>query len=150
MLPGRKTVLPAKAHAKISMRLVPDQDPQEIGELFRQYVTQIAPPTVKISMTFEGAPASITNWKMPAMQAAIAAYRDVFGREPIFMREGGSIPVVGQFQAHLGIETVLMGFGLHDDRIHSPNERFYLPNFFRGIETAIRFLAYYGGGETGA
>lgn len=149
MQPGRKTVLPAKAHAKISMRLVPDQDPQEIGELFRQYVQQIAPPTVKISLSYEGAPASMTDWKMPAMQAAIAAYREVFGREPIFMREGGSIPVVGQFQTYLGVETVLMGFGLHDDRIHSPNERFYLPNFFRGIDTSIRFLAYYSQAQAG-
>jgi len=69
---------------------------------------------------------------------------DAFGKEPIFMREGGSIPVVGQFQEFLGLETVLMGFGLPDDKIHAPNERFYLPNFFKGIETSIRFLSELG------
>lgn len=142
--PGRMTVLPARVHAKISMRLVPDQQPKKIAALFEQYIRQIAPPTVKIEMNFEGSTASISDWQMPAMQAAISAYWAVFDREPIFMREGGSIPVVGQFQQYLGLETVLMGFGLPGDRIHSPNERFYLPNFYRGIETSIHFLAAYG------
>lgn len=142
--PGRMTVLPSRVHAKISMRLVPDQNPRKVAALFEQYIRQIAPPTVKIEMNFEGSSASISDWKMPAMQAAISAYRSVFDREPVFMREGGSIPVVGQFQQYLGLETVLMGFGLPGDRIHSANERFYLPNFYRGIETAIHFLAAYG------
>lgn len=142
--PGRMTVLPARVHAKISMRLVPDQQPKKIAALFEQYIRQIAPPTVKIEMNFEGSTASISDWQMPAMRAAISAYWAVFDREPIFMREGASIPVVGQFQQYLGLETVLMGFGLPGDRIHSPNERFYLPNFYRGIETSIHFLAAYG------
>ena len=77
------------------------------------------------------------------MKAASAAYTRAFGREPVYMREGGSIPVVSDFQRHLGLETVLMGFGLPGDRLHSPNERFYLPNFFRGIQTSIHFLAEY-------
>jgi acetylornithine deacetylase/succinyl-diaminopimelate desuccinylase-like protein len=142
---GMKTVLPARAHAKISMRLVPDQKPKEIYEQLRNYVQQIAPPSVRVRCQFmHGAPASITDYNIPAIQAAAAAYEQVFGREPVYIREGGSIPVVGLFQEHLGLETVMMGFGLPDDCIHSPNERFYLPNFYRGIETAILFLDEYG------
>ncbi|RMG89408.1 MAG: dipeptidase [Chloroflexi bacterium] len=139
--PGAKTVLPSTVHAKISMRLVPDQDPEEIGRLFTQYVHQITPPSVRINVqVVHGAPASITNLDIPAMKAAATAYTKIFGREPVYMREGGSIPVVAEFQTHLGLETILMGFGLPDDRIHAPNERIYLPNFYRGIQTSIQFL----------
>lgn len=142
---GGKTVLPSSVHAKISMRLVPDQDPAQIRAAFVEYVQAIAPPSVTVTVSGgHGAPASITDYNIPAMRAAAAAYAAGFGREPVFMREGGSIPVVGQFQENLGLETVLMGFGLHDDHIHSPNERFYLPNYYRGIETSIHFLAEYG------
>ena len=142
---GGKTVLPSKVHAKISMRLVPDQDPDEIAQLYRNYIRKITPPSVTVEVTTGGgAPASITDFNIPAMKAASAAYAHVFGREPVFMREGGSIPVVSQFQQFLGLETVLMGFGLPGDKIHAPNERFYLANFYRGIQTSIRFLAEYG------
>jgi acetylornithine deacetylase/succinyl-diaminopimelate desuccinylase-like protein len=142
--PGGKTVLPSKVHAKISMRLVPDQDPHEIARLYEQFIREIAPPSVEITVTTRGAaPASITDYNIPAMKAASSAYAQVFGREPVLMREGGSIPVISQFQQHLGLETVLMGFGLPGDKIHSPNERFYLPNYYRGIQTSIRFLAEY-------
>lgn len=142
---GRKTVLPAKAHAKISMRLVPDQDPAVLAERFTAYVEEIAPPGVEVKVTVAGmGRPSITDYEIPPMRAAAAAYAEVFGREPLFTREGGSIPVVGQFQRHLGLETVLMGFGLPGDKIHSPNENFYLPNFYRGIETVITFLEEYG------
>ncbi len=142
---GGKTVLPSKVHAKISMRLVPDQDPDEIAQLYADYIREIAPPSVTIEITAGGgAPASITDFNIPAMKAASAAYAQIFGREPVFMREGGSIPVVSQFKQFLGLETVLMGFGLPDDKIHAPNERFYLPNFYRGIQTSIRFLAEFG------
>jgi acetylornithine deacetylase/succinyl-diaminopimelate desuccinylase-like protein len=141
---GGKTVIPATAHAKLSMRLVPDQEPQEIADLLMAYVRQIAPPSVKVTVSYmHGAPASVTDLQVPAMRAAAAAYTTVFGREPIYTREGGSLPVVGHFQRHLGLETILMGFGLPTDRIHSPNERFYLPDFYRGIETIIHFLAEY-------
>ncbi|MDX1413640.1 MAG: dipeptidase [Candidatus Promineifilaceae bacterium] len=141
---GGKTVLPSKVHAKISMRLVPDQDPDEIATLFRQYLNEITPPSVKLSIEFIGsAPASITDFNISAMQAAKAAYTDVFGRQPLFIREGGTIPVVSQFQNYLGLETVLMGFGLPDDKIHAPNEKMYLPNFYRGIETSIHFFHEY-------
>ena len=142
---GGKTVLPSTVHAKISMRLVPDQDPEEIAMLYREYIREIAPPSVDIAVAVRGgAPASITDLNIPAMKAASAAYSEAFGCEPVFMREGGSIPVVGQFQEFLGLETVLMGFGLPDDKIHAPNERFYLPNYYRGIETSIRFFHEYG------
>ena len=149
--PGGKTVLPAKAHAKISMRLVPDQDPKEIAELYRAYINEITPPSVLVDVTIRGgAPASITDLNIPAMKAASSAYFKVFGRKPVFMREGGSIPVVGQFQKYLGLETVLMGFGLPDDKIHAPNERYYLPNYYRGIETSINFLNAYALQENGS
>lgn len=138
---GAKTVLPSKVHAKVSMRLVPDQDPEEIGRLLKAYIAELAPPSVQVEVTVRrGAPASITDFNIPAMQTAAKAYAAAFGQEPVFMREGGSIPVVSEFQAQLGLETVLMGFGLPSDQIHAPNERFYLPNFYRGIETSIHFL----------
>jgi acetylornithine deacetylase/succinyl-diaminopimelate desuccinylase-like protein len=142
---GGKTVLPAKVHAKISMRLVPDQDPEEIRQLFEDHVKSILPPSIGVKCKYHsGAKASVTNYKMPAMKAAHHAYTVTFGKEPVMTREGGSIPVVGLFQEHLGIETILMGFGLPGDRIHSPNERFYLANFYKGIDTVIHFLAKYG------
>ncbi len=143
--PGGKTVLPSTVHCKLSMRLVPDQDPQEIAQLFRDYVQSIVPPSIRVSITGRsGSPATITDLRIPAIKAAVSAYEASFGVPPVFMREGGSIPVVGQFQEYLDLETVLMGFGLPDDRIHAPNERFYLPNYYRGIETSIRFLTEYG------
>lgn len=143
---GGKTVLPAHAHAKISMRLVPDQDPARIAEGFRRYVLEIAPPEVRVEVrsTGSGSPASISDFETDAVRAAIDAYDEVYRQKPVLMREGGSIPVVGQLQTHLGLETVLMGFSTPDAQIHAPNERFYLPNFYRGIETVIHFLHSYG------
>ncbi|MCP4357510.1 MAG: dipeptidase [Chloroflexi bacterium] len=143
--PGSKTVLPASVHAKFSMRLVPNQDPADIEAKVHQYLAEIIPPTVSYELQFSsGAPASISDLNMPAMQAAVAASTAAFGQEPVFMREGGSIPVVSKFQTYLGLETILLGFGLPGDQIHAPNERFYLPNYYRGIETSIRFLQNYG------
>ena len=143
--PGGKTVLPSTVHVKLSMRLVPNQDPADILAKFKAHVLAVAPPTVSIVFHQRGgAPASVCNLNHPAMKAAAAAFTAVFENPPVFMREGGSIPVVGQFQQYLGLETVLMGFGLPSDNLHAPNERFYLPNFYRGIETSIRFLAEYG------
>ena len=138
---GTKTVLPARAHAKISMRLVPDQDPDEIIELFRQFAHSILPPSVKINIYGDGgAKAALLERDTPPMRAAAAAYEATFNHPAVFMREGGSIPVVNQFESDLGLPTVLMGFGLPGDRIHSPNERFYLSNFDAGIATSIRYL----------
>jgi acetylornithine deacetylase/succinyl-diaminopimelate desuccinylase-like protein len=140
---GTKTVLPSKAFAKISMRLVPDQEADEIARLIQDHLQAVAPPTVAVQVRemSTGNPA-IVRRDNPAMQAAFGAYREAFGREPIFIREGGSIPVVATFQKELGIETVLMGFGLPDDNLHAPNEKLHLPNFYRGIQTVIHFLGH--------
>ena len=143
---GTKTVLPSSAHAKISMRLVPDQEPAEIAALFEQFVHDILPPSVRATVRVVGlSRAALINRDTLPMRAAAAAYEATFGRPPVFMREGGSIPVVTDFEGQLGLPTVLMGFGLPGDRIHSPNERFYLPNFTKGIETSIHYLALLAG-----
>ncbi len=139
--PGAKTVLPSKAFAKISMRLVPDQDPERIGELFGDYFKELAPRAVDVEVrALHGGEPAILDRDSVAMKAAARAYAEAFGREPVFARRGGSIPVVATFQSVLGLDTVLMGFGLPDDRLHSPNEKFHLPNFYRGIETVIHFM----------
>ncbi len=145
---GGKTVLPSTVHCKVSMRLVPDQDPEKIKKAFRDHVLNMAPDTVTIKFGSDthGSIPSMTDYSIPPMKAAKKAYTAGFGKEPVFMREGGSIPVVAEFQEHLGLETVLMGFGLPTDALHSPNERFHLPNFYRGIETSIHFLQEYGAG----
>lgn len=142
---GSKTVLPAKVHAKVSMRLVPDQDPVKIKRAFRDHVRGLTPEsiTVEFGDNAHGAPAAIIDYQLPAVQAARAAYGAVFENEPVLMREGGSIPVVNEFKDILGLDTVLMGFGLPDSRVHSPNENFYLPMFRRGIETVIHFMNNY-------
>ena len=141
---GAKTVLPSTVHAKISMRLVPDQNPQEIAKAFTDYIESIKPPSVTINVTvLSGAPATISDLNDPAMEAAVSALEQAFGTKPVFMREGGSIPVVGDFQEVLGLETILMGFGLPSDQVHAPNERFYLPNYYKGIESSIRFFEAY-------
>jgi acetylornithine deacetylase/succinyl-diaminopimelate desuccinylase-like protein len=143
--PGAKTVLPSKAFAKISMRLVPDQSPAEITQLIQGYLSEIAPPTVSVEVRdLHSGKGAIVRRDSLAMKAAFSAYAKVFGREPIFVREGGSIPVVAAFQELLGIETILMGFGLPDDRLHSPNEKFHLPNFHKGVETVIHFMESLG------
>jgi acetylornithine deacetylase/succinyl-diaminopimelate desuccinylase-like protein len=143
--PGTKTVLPSKAFAKVSMRLVPDQEPAEITQLIQAYLVEIAPPTVDVKVHALGSgEGAIVRRDGPAIQAAFQAYAQAFDREPVFVREGGSIPVVASFQRLLGIETVLMGFGLPDDRCHAPNEKFHLPNFYRGIETVLHFMDLLG------
>jgi len=143
---GAKTIIPAQATAKISMRLVPDQEPHEIAWLFESYIEKITPPTVKsqVKAIHFADPALIAR-DIPQMRAAKQAYQEGFGAEPLFTREGGSIPVVTLFKKQLGLDSILMGFGLPDDRLHSPNERFYLPNFYRGIRTSIHFLGALGG-----
>lgn len=138
---GAKTVLPSKANAKISMRLVPDQDPKEIAKLFTDYFNSIAPDTVKVSVTeHHGGYASITNLDFYGLKAAAQAFEDVFEKEVLFAREGGSIPIVADFKRVLGVESILMGFGLTSDAIHSPNEKFSIQDFHRGIKTSARFL----------
>ena len=138
---GAKTVLPSKALAKVSCRLVADQDPDEIYALVKAYVAQITPPTVRseVRLLHKGSSA-ITDRHSPVMQAAIAAFEEGWGARPIFTREGGSIPVVADFQRILGAPVVLMGFGLPDDALHAPNEKFTLECLYRGIATSISFL----------
>ena len=143
---GSKTVIPARAFAKLSMRLVPNQDPDKVARQFEDYVAQIAPDTVDVEIrAFDRVPASLVDRHDPAIEAMTKAYEASFGNTPLFAREGGSIPVVLMFQQHLGIPVALMGLGLPDDALHAPNERFYLPNFYRGIEASIHFMHEYAG-----
>ncbi len=138
---GGKSIVPARAVAKIDIRLVPDQDPQEIERLFRAHFCRLTPFTVRSqARSFFRTKPALVDRKHPALRAAFDAYRRGFGSSPVFVRSGGSIPVVNEFQELLGAPTVLMGFALPDDRIHAPNEKFHLPNFFKGIETCIYFL----------
>lgn len=142
---GAKTVLPAKASAKISMRLVPDQDPNEIADLLQRYFEANTPPTMQLTFRkLHGGQPVLVDTSSPAMQAAFDAMEGVFGKRPFFTREGGSIPVVADFKQVLGLDTVLMGFGLDSDAIHSPNEHFGLDRFRQGIEASIRFLQAFG------
>lgn len=138
---GGKAIIPSHALAKLSFRLVPDQDPREIEILFRRHIAQITPPTVKsVVRTNQLAKPAVIDRRHPALHAAAVAYRKAFGAMPVFLRSGGSIPVVSTLQRVLSIPTALMGFALPDDRIHAPNEKFHLPNFYKGIETSIWFL----------
>lgn len=139
---GIKTVLPARAIAKITCRLVADQDPQRIFNVIRDYVAKIAPPTITAEvrqLKGTGHPVQV-DINTPAMQAAIAAYEKGWGKAPIFMREGGSIPIVADFRQILGTPVVLMGYGLNTDGAHGPNEHFVIDMFHKGIDTAIYFL----------
>lgn len=138
---GAKTVLPSKANAKISMRLVPHQEPKEIAELFSKYFNSLAPDTVKVTVTeHHGGHPAITDLSFYGLKAAAKAFEDVYQKEPLFAREGGSIPIVADFKKILGVESILMGFGLTSDAIHSPNEKFSLKDFHRGIKTSARFM----------
>ena len=142
---GSKTVLPAKAMAKISMRLVPEQDPQQVYEQLKEYLEENAPPTVTWELKeLAGGPASITDRDIPGVLALSEAMEATWGKRPVFRREGGSVPVVAQMKDILGIESVLSGFGLPDDNLHAPNEKIHLPTFYRGIETIIRYLDILG------
>ncbi len=138
---GAKTVIPAKALAKVSMRLAAHQKADEIAELFERHVESLAPETVRVSANaFFKADPALVDRDHPAMEAAAQAYESSFGTRPVFTLEGGSIPVVSLLQHQYDIPVVLMGFGLPDDRLHSPNEKFDLHQYERGIECAIHFL----------
>jgi acetylornithine deacetylase/succinyl-diaminopimelate desuccinylase-like protein len=139
---GFKTVIPSQAHAKISFRLVPDQNPVRLGRLFEEYLQSLAPPTVSVEVRAcgDGSPAYVAPLESPAIRAAANAYQRTFGVKPVFKREGGGIPVATVFQSALNVPIVLMGFGLPDDNLHAPNEKLHLPNFYKGIQTAIAFM----------
>jgi acetylornithine deacetylase/succinyl-diaminopimelate desuccinylase-like protein len=138
---GAKTVLPARASAKISMRLVGDQRCEDIEGQLRAYLEEHAPPEVSWTLhEHSRGPGAVMDRKSPYMRAAADALTQVFGRAPLFKREGGSVPVVGLMQEKLGVDSIMLGFALPDDGIHGPNERQYLPNIFRGMEVYARFL----------
>lgn len=142
---GAKTVLPSKGGAKVSMRLVPDQDPNEIAELFIKHINSLAPKGVRVNpISHHGGHPAITDLDFYGMKAAAKAFADIYGKEPLFTREGGSIPIVADFKTILGVNSILMGFGLNSDSIHSPNEHFSLEDFHRGIKTSARFLQILG------
>lgn len=138
---GSKTVLPAKAMAKISMRLVPDQKPEEVHQQLLDYLEAHAPKTInwEVIQLASGLP-SITDRNLPGVQALSHALETVWGVRPVFKREGGTVPVVAYMQEILGIESILSGFGLPDDHLHAPNEKIHLPTWYRGIDTIIHFL----------
>jgi acetylornithine deacetylase/succinyl-diaminopimelate desuccinylase-like protein len=140
--PGSKGIIPARVTAKLSLRLVPRQDPLEVEQLVRKHIAALTPPTVRSSIrTLSSAAPAVVDPRHPAMRAAARAYRKGFGAAPVFIRSGGTIPILDALQKDLGIPTVLMGFALPDDRMHAPNEKFHIPNLFRGIDTSIWFMA---------
>jgi acetylornithine deacetylase/succinyl-diaminopimelate desuccinylase-like protein len=141
---GAKTVLPSKAYAKISMRLVPNQTSEEITALFRNHFESIAPASVKVKVTpHHGGEPAITPTDSTEYKAASRAYETTFGKTPIPERSGGSIPIVEMFERILSVKSVMMGFGLDADAIHSPNESYGIFNYFKGIETIPYFYKYY-------
>jgi acetylornithine deacetylase/succinyl-diaminopimelate desuccinylase-like protein len=141
---GAKTVLPSKAYAKISMRLVPNQKSSDIARLFEKHFLSIAPDCVKVKVTeHHGGEPVVTPTEGEAYRAAALAIEESFGKKPIPTRGGGSIPIIALFERVLGLKTVLMGFGLDSDNIHSPNEHYGLENFFKGIETIPLFFKHY-------
>jgi acetylornithine deacetylase/succinyl-diaminopimelate desuccinylase-like protein len=142
---GAKTVIPARAVAKISTRLVADQRVEESIDQFKAAVKAACPKgvTAEVSVLSSGG-ASLTNPDNPFIRASAEAMKQIFGQETVYIRSGGSIPIVGVFDRYLGIPSVMMGFGLPDDNLHAPNEKFHLPNFFRGIEAMARYLEILG------
>ncbi|MFN8298764.1 MAG: dipeptidase [Chitinophagales bacterium] len=141
---GAKTVLPSKAYAKISMRLVPNQKSEKIMKLFEEHFMKIAPASVKVKvMPHHGGEAAVTPTDSIAYKAASKAMEQTFGKTPIPLRTGGSIPIVTMFEHVLGVKSVLFGFGLDSDAIHSPNERYGLFNYYKGIETIPYFYQYF-------
>ncbi len=141
---GAKTVIPSKAYAKISMRLVPNQNSDKISELFAKHFEAIAPKCVKVKVTaLHGGEGYVSPTDTPEYQAAHNAYATTFGKAPIPVRSGGSIPIIAEFEQILGVKSILMGFGLESDAIHAPNENYPLFNFYKGIETIPYFFKNY-------
>jgi acetylornithine deacetylase/succinyl-diaminopimelate desuccinylase-like protein len=138
---GAKTVIPSVANCKVSMRLVPDQDPEVIAKAFASYVESICPPYATVQVTkIHGAEPVLLPTDTPYMQAAVAALKEVFGKEPVMMRSGGSIPIVSLFSKVLGVPSILIGFGLPDDNLHAPNEKMKLDNVFKGIDASTLYM----------
>ena len=142
---GAKTVIPARAVAKVSLRLVPKQDPEKIVAAVRSWVESYRPKGIQCEVrVLSAGPGLMVNPDHPAIRVAAKAFSDIFGKPTVFTRSGGSIPIVGDFATHLGIPTILMGFGLPDDGLHSPNEKYNIRNYFDGIRTIAHFFEEYG------
>ncbi len=142
---GAKTVIPAKAVAKVSMRLVPDMTPQQAFAQYKAYVESLKPQGIELDVRLiHSGEAIVVGTKNPYIQAATQALKEVWGKDTVFVSGGGSIPIVGDFERHLKIPTVMMGFGLPDDNLHAPNEKFHLANFYKGIESIIVFFETLG------
>jgi acetylornithine deacetylase/succinyl-diaminopimelate desuccinylase-like protein len=141
---GSKTILPSRAYAKISCRLVPNQDHVKISSLFKEYFESVAPASIKVKVKpHHGGQGYLCPVDHPAYLAAEKAFQKVFGKLPVPVRSGGSIPIVATFEKILGIKTILMGFGLESDAIHSPNENFHLDNFYNGIRSVVWFYHFF-------
>jgi acetylornithine deacetylase/succinyl-diaminopimelate desuccinylase-like protein len=142
---GSKTVIPSKAVAKVSFRLVPKQNPEKILKLFRDFLQYNTPAGVRIELrVLSASPAVMVDPDHPALRIAADAFGEMLGKPTVLTRNGGSIPVVGDFATHLGIPTILMGFGLPDDGLHSPNEKYSLSNYYTGIMTIAHFFEKLG------
>ena len=142
---GAKTVIPATATAKVSIRVVPRQDPDKVVAAFRDWVRNNTPKGIQTEVKLLSAsPGLVVNPDHPAIRVAAQAFSDVFGKPTVFIRSGGSIPIVGDFASHLHMPTILMGFGLPDDGLHSPNEKFKIENYYLGIMTIAHFFEQYG------
>jgi len=142
---GAKTVIPARASAKVSMRLVPDQDADDILAKYTRFVNSIVPKGVQVKVKVHSkGPASVVSTDNDFVRAANQAMREVFKKETVYIRSGGSVPIVAQFQNYLKLPSVMMGLGLPDDNLHAPNEKFHIPNFYRGIESLIRLFTILG------
>ena len=142
---GAKTVIPARATAKVSMRMVPNQNPEKIIAAYKKFVADNTPAGIQTEVrVLSWGPAIMVNPDHPAIHVAAQSFRDILGKETVFIRSGGSIPIVGDFAKHLGIPTILMGFGLPDDGLHSPNEKYKVANYYAGIMTIAHFFEQYG------
>jgi acetylornithine deacetylase/succinyl-diaminopimelate desuccinylase-like protein len=142
---GAKTVIPARATAKVSIRLVPRQDPQKVVRAVEQWVKENSPRGIQCEVrVLSAGPGLMVNIDHPAIRVAAKAFSDILGKPTVFTRSGGSIPIVGDFATHLGIPTILMGFGLPDDGLHSPNEKYNIRNYYDGIRTLAHFFEEYG------
>jgi acetylornithine deacetylase/succinyl-diaminopimelate desuccinylase-like protein len=142
---GAKTVIPARASAKVSMRLVPKQDPDDILKKYTEYVKKVTPKGIQINIKVHSkGPACVVNTDNKFARASVEAMHEIFGKDTVYIRSGGSIPIVTQFEEDLKIPSIMMGMGLPDDNLHAPNEKFHIPNFYRGIESIIRFFQILG------
>src|ERR1039458_5285758 len=143
--PGAKTVIPARASAKVSMRLVPKQDPDDILKKYTEFVKKVTPKGIQINIKVHSkGPACVVNTDNKYARASVEAMHEIFGKDTVYIRSGGSIPIVTQFEEDLKIPSIMMGMGLPDDNLHAPNEKFHIPNFYRGIESIIRFFQILG------